>query len=88
MNWEVRVHKKIGKYLKKIPKQDVVRVETALEQFQNNPFFGDIEKMEGEKNVWRRRIGAYRVFYEIFIESRMVFVFNVERRTTATYRKR
>jgi mRNA-degrading endonuclease RelE of RelBE toxin-antitoxin system len=26
------------------------------------PFAGDVLKLEGEDNLWRRRVGSYRIF--------------------------
>ncbi|MBM3260922.1 hypothetical protein FJY93_00720 [Candidatus Kaiserbacteria bacterium] len=51
-----------------------------------NPFLGDIQKMKGKDNVWRRRIGAYRIFFEIYPLVRIVHVYHIERRTSSTYR--
>jgi len=50
-----------------------------------NPFLGDIEKIKGEENIWRRRVGAYRIFCEIVSQDRIIYVFRVERRTSSTY---
>jgi mRNA-degrading endonuclease RelE of RelBE toxin-antitoxin system len=30
-----------------------------------DPFSGDIIKLEGAENRWRRRVGSYRVFFII-----------------------
>lgn len=88
MNWQVLIHSKVGKQLKRFPKKDAKRIKAILYQFKSNPFTGDIEKMEGEENVWRRRVGSYRISYELFAKRRIVFVFRVERRTTTTYRRK
>ncbi|MBI2024454.1 type II toxin-antitoxin system RelE/ParE family toxin [Candidatus Giovannonibacteria bacterium] len=50
-----------------------------------DPFFGDIQKMKGEKNTWRRRIGSYRLFYKIYSDKKIILVFRLERRTSKTY---
>jgi len=50
-----------------------------------SPYAGDIEKMEGEAYAWRRRIGSYRLFYEVHQGDRNVYVFRIERRTSKTY---
>lgn len=88
MHWKVTIHPKAEKQLKRFPRKDAKRIEMVFHQFRINPFVGDIEKMEGEENVWRRRIGSYRVSYELFTKRRIVFIFRVERRTTTTYRKK
>ena len=87
MSWKVLIHPKVEKQLKRFPKKDAKRIEAAFYQFRINPFAGDIEKMEGEENVWRRRAGSYRISYELFPKREIVFVFRVERRTTTTYRR-
>jgi len=59
-----------------------------LEELAENPYQGDIEKIKDEENVWRRRIGNYRILYEIKPKQRYIDVFQIRRRTTGTYRKR
>jgi len=51
----------------------------------NDPYTGDIQKIGGEENTWRRRIGSYRISYEIYPDLRLVIVFKVKRRTSTTY---
>ena len=85
MKWAVAVHPDARKYLKRIPRKDYRRIEIALEGLQYDPHGGDVERLEGGEDIWRRRVGAYRIFYEIRAEQQIVFVFNIERRTSATY---
>ncbi len=84
-NWVLKADKTVYKELRKFPKKDAVRIIVVLEDKKFNPYVGDIEKIKGEANVWRRRIGAYRIFYEISQSKRLVNVFWVERRTSSTY---
>lgn len=86
MSWEVLIHPKVKKELKRFPPKDARRIEETFHQFRTNPFAGDVEKMEGEENVWRRRIGSYRISYELFSKRKVVFIYRVKRRTTTTYR--
>lgn len=60
MNWELIVDSCVKKQLKRIPKKDAERITAAIKEFTINPYARDIEKMEDEKDTWRRRIGAYR----------------------------
>jgi len=86
MTWKITIHPKIGKQLKRFPKKDIKLIESVFFQLKINPFVGDIKKMEGEENVWRRRVGPYRIFYELSAQKQIVFIFLVKRRTTTTYR--
>lgn len=55
MNWEVRIPKRVLKDIKRIPKKDAKRLLAILEEISRNPYWGDIKKIKGEENVWRRR---------------------------------
>lgn len=84
-NWVLQIDSAVLKDLKRFPQKDYQRIITAIQSLPNDPFTGDIQKMKGEKSVWRRRIGSYRLFYEILSEEKVIHVFRVERRTTQTY---
>lgn len=88
MNWGLKIAKRASREMKRIPKKDVKRLLFVLEKLTENPYQGDIEKVKGEENVWRRRVGNYRIFYEIIPKQKHIDVFQVRRRTTTTYRKK
>lgn len=83
--WVLQIDPKVEKALKNIPQKDTKRIIAAIEQLPENPYGGDIQKMKGEQNVWRRRIGEYRFFYEVISKESILNVFHIERRTTITY---
>ena len=83
--WELLVDRAVQKHLHSIPKKDAERIQAAIAELAANPYSGDIARMRGEEDVWRRRVGAYRIFYEVLREERTVHVFRMERRTSATY---
>ena len=85
MNWKVIIDPSVNKRLKKIPKNDAERILKAAIEFGNDPFVGDIDKMEGADDSWRRRIGDYRIFYWLNTKNKVVYVFDLKRRTTTTY---
>lgn len=84
-NWVLQVDQVVYKSLKKIPRYDVERILTAVEELSAGPFSGDIQKMGGEVNVWRKRVGSYRIRYDLIKEGKVIHVFRVERRTSKTY---
>jgi mRNA interferase RelE/StbE len=49
---------------------------------RDNPFFGpNIKKLKGEyKDLYRYRIGDYRLFYKVSEETVIVFIINIEAR--------
>ncbi len=84
-NWDLEIDPDFFKELKRIPKDYSTQILQVVGELPKNPFAGDIQKMRDEKNTWRRRVGAYRVFYEVFVEDKAIRVFHVERRTSKTY---
>jgi len=84
-NWDLRVDPAVFKVLKRMPQRDAEVILKIIKILPLNPFFGDIQKMKGEDNVWRRRIGSYRIFYKIKTSEKTILVFCLERRSSRTY---
>ncbi len=84
-NWGLQIDPLVFKSLKKLIKKEKEGILSTIEELAINPHFGDIQKIKGENNVWRRRIGSYRLFFEIYPEEKIVHIFHVQRRTTTTY---
>jgi mRNA interferase RelE/StbE len=87
-NWVLQIDSAVFKVLQKMPRKEVKRLLAVIERLPLNPFSGDIQKMKGEENVWRRRVGSYRIFYELILKERIIYVYQIERRTSTTYRNR
>ena len=85
VNWQLRIKSKVYKELNKFSRKDGKRIIFAIKQLPLNLYAGDTEKMEGENHVWRRRIGSYRIFYEIKSNEKIIYVYHIERRTSNTY---
>lgn len=84
-SWGLRVDPSVLKTLKHIPRKDRERILGVIAVLPLDPYFGDIQKMQGRDDVWRRRVGSYRIFYRVITDMRTVLVFQVERRTSHTY---
>jgi len=84
-SWKLEVKSKVYRTLKKFPVDKRRRILEVIENLPNDPYSGDIEKMEGQDHSWRRRVGAYRIFYEVLVPDKIILVFRVERRTSSTY---
>jgi len=52
---------------------------------RNNPFFGaNIKKLKGEyKDIYRFKIGDYRLFYKVDEQKSIIFVIDIESRQDA-----
>ena len=84
-NWELKVDDKVRRQIKKFPKEYSKKITDIIELLIMDPFAGDTNKIKDEENTWRRRVGSYRIFYEIHISKRLIHIFWVERRTSNAY---
>ncbi len=85
MTSTVIVAKPARKQLARFPAKDQARIEAALKAMLANPFSGDIVKLEGEADRWRRRLGNYRIFFAVDAVETTVAVSAISRRTSTTY---
>ena len=83
MNWTLLVTSPAKKSLAKLPEKDQRRIVQTLEAMEGDPFRGDIKRLQ--PSGWRRRVGNYRIFFEVLIEGKQIVVTAIERRTSTTY---
>ncbi|MBI3305482.1 hypothetical protein HYZ80_04130 [Candidatus Parcubacteria bacterium] len=55
---------------------------------QRDPFGGDVERLVYQPTAFRRRVGDWRIFFDVDFSRRLVEVRLIERRATSTYRRR
>lgn len=85
MTWNIIVANAARKQLARFPAKDQDRIAAALRAMSIDPFSGDIVKLEGDGERWRRRVGNYRVFFSVQAVTRMVVVSMIARRSSTTY---
>ncbi|MEK7209502.1 MAG: type II toxin-antitoxin system RelE/ParE family toxin [Patescibacteria group bacterium] len=84
-SWVLQVDDTVYKFLARIPRRDSKRILFVIQDLPHNPFRGNIQKMKGESNVWRKRVGSYRIRYELIPQEKVIHVFLAERRTSSSY---
>jgi mRNA interferase RelE/StbE len=85
MRYEIIIKPAAEKSLDRISKPHRTRIADALEGLRNNPRPPGVLKMSGRENLWRIRIGDYRVVYEIHDNRLIVLVLRGSHRK-AVYR--
>lgn len=85
MKWTLNVARRAEKELARAPDKSRRLLFAALKEMQSNPHSGDIVRLQGERTLWRRRVGAYRIFFDVHADSRLVEVVDIARRTSTTY---
>lgn len=83
MNWDVRVTKPARKNLRRFPSDYRDRITRAIEELEVFPFRGDIQKIGPAS--WRRRVGSYRIFFDVYYEDHVIVITAITRRQSKTY---
>jgi mRNA-degrading endonuclease RelE of RelBE toxin-antitoxin system len=55
---------------------------------EHDPFAGDVARLHDQATAFRRRVGDWRLFFDVYPDARLVRVRLIERRTSTTYRQR
>ena len=74
---------RIKRELRSIPVHDRERIIKAIEALKENPRPHGIVQLES--NVYRLRVGGYRVIYKVFDREQLVIIGRVARRSEKTY---
>lgn len=61
-SWRIILAAAPNKRLRRIPSKDSDRIKGAIDEMVLRPFGGDVQKLGGEENSWRVRVGNYRIF--------------------------
>ena len=84
-SWRVVVADTAKKHLKRIPYKDAERMEKVTDEMRIDPFSGDVVKFSDGGNRWRKRIGNYRIMYNILFDEGIVFIYDIRRRASNIY---
>ena len=69
------------KFLSKLEKDDKERVFKRIKELGENPFPSNVKKLKDEKDVYRIRVGDFRVLYNVIREDEAVLIFRVDKRS-------
>jgi len=79
--YQVKFKPSVEKELRKLQKKELRRVIGRVEELGQNPRPPGTGPVHGEQNVYRIRVGDYRIIYELREEEKLVFVLKVSHRS-------
>ncbi len=83
--WFVILTGPAQKSLERVPARDFTRIVAAIEGMKDDPFQGDVRKLHGGREGFRRRVGDWRIFFDLYPSEARVVITAIERRTSTTY---
>jgi len=85
-SYSLTFQKSAEKDLRKIPRDQIPPIFAHVENLADEPVPHDAYKLASAENLYRIRIGDYRVIYQVLHESREVTVIYIRHRSVA-YRR-
>ena len=73
MSYDVLIERNAIREIKKFPANDIKRIKDALKKLPDFPEGMDVKKLAGTRNIYRARVGDYRILIELDIHTLKVF---------------
>ncbi len=80
MKYHIEIDPYAEKALRKIEAKFAIRIRECIRSLSEEPRHMGAIKLSGEKNVYRTRVGDYRILYEIHDSKVLVLVINIGHR--------
>ena len=64
MAWDLVIAKPAERDLREPSRDDLRRINRALEAMRADPYSGDVRFLKGEVGQLRRRVGAWHIFFQ------------------------
>ena len=78
--YDLKVRKQVTKYLDRLDNPTRKRLVRAIYEIAEDPFDGNVRKLEGYTNFYRKRVGDFRVLYEVVKNELIVDVIKLKSR--------
>ena len=79
-HWQVIIHRKAEKTLKRLRGEMLERIRQAIRSLAENPRPVGYKKMAGYENLYRIRVGDWRIIYALEDDALIVLVLEIATR--------
>jgi mRNA interferase RelE/StbE len=77
MAYQVLLTPRARRDVEKLPKTVGERVAAAIDALAIDPRPRGVKKLQGDENLWRVRVGSYRLVYEIHDDRLIVLIVRI-----------
>jgi mRNA-degrading endonuclease RelE of RelBE toxin-antitoxin system len=85
MTWEFVITNPAARDLRALHSTELEVIDETFEAMRIDPYSGDIKFLRGAGNTIRRRVGDWRILFELYKDRRLIVVLGVKRRGSKTY---
>ena len=84
MKWALQIGNRAKRQLRRLDPNERDAIDQAFSELCENPFRGDVKFLGGQGTL-RRRVGDWRIIFELDHYKRVIRVIAVKRRGSNTY---
>ena len=85
MNWGLSLSNQASRIIRRAPWKERDQLRAALRLLADDPYSGDLKLLKGTRGALRRRVGSWRILYELDFDRRVIEVTAIKRRGSSTY---
>jgi mRNA-degrading endonuclease RelE of RelBE toxin-antitoxin system len=85
MKWGFVIGNRAKRRHRRLSVEERERIDGVLAEICRDPLAGDVKILRGTRGVLRRRIGAWRIIFELDRDKNLILIIAVERRGSHTY---
>jgi mRNA interferase RelE/StbE len=85
VKYQVVISPPAEKFVIRLPLRDYLALWRAMSSLSDEPWGGQIKKVVGS-DLWRLRVGRYRVIYAVDEKEKIIYVEKIARRNERTYK--
>ena len=85
MKWVLLIANRARRAKRDMPRADTEQIDAAYDEMRDDPYSGDIKFLKGTDRAVRRRVGSWRITFDVNADTRIVRILDVQRRDSNTY---
>ena len=85
MIWGLVITNPAERDLRHVPVSDLKQIDAAFDAMADDPYGGDTRMLRGTNGALRRRVGRWRILFELNLQRHVIVVLAVKRRSSNTY---
>ena len=85
MKWGLIISNRARRAMRDIPREAAEQIDAAFIEMRADPYAGDLKFLKGTNRALRRRVGVWRIMFEVLTDRRIIIIVDVERRGSHTY---
>ena len=86
MSWKLIYSRRAVRSLRRLPRDDQARLLMQLNAMQEDPLGGNVKALRHHPISFRRRVGEFRILFDLDQVVRSVLIHDISRRSESTYR--